>query len=89
MSFLNSLRSLNSLVIVIPFWIALELLACITGPSASGSLYGMPSSIMSAPFSWRAFITSIVLFKEGKPAVQYMLSAYGKKVEVLKEMAAY
>src|SRR5688572_20600199 len=45
------------------------------GPSATGSLKGTPSSMMSAPASARASSSAAVSSSEGNPAVMYGISA--------------
>lgn len=48
---------------------------CIVGPSAIGSVKGIPSSITSAPPASMANITSTVSFSVGYPAVTYVTRA--------------
>lgn len=42
---------------------------CITGPSANGSEYGTPNSIMSEPQESSTFNASAVIERSGSPAV--------------------
>lgn len=47
----------------------------ITGPSAKGSEYGTPNSIMSAPQESSTFNASAVVERSGSPAVMYGIRA--------------
>ena len=47
----------------------------ITGPSAKGSEYGTPSSIMSDPQESSTFNASAVVERSGSPAVMYGINA--------------
>lgn len=47
----------------------------ITGPSAKGSEYGTPSSIMSDPQESSTFSASAVVERSGSPAVIYGMKA--------------
>lgn len=47
----------------------------ITGPSAKGSEYGAPSSIMSDPQESSTFNASAVVERSGSPAVMYGINA--------------
>ena len=58
----------NSVSSVIPFLSALVAASWITGPSAIGSLKGMPISIMSTPSRARVRITPAVPSSVGAPA---------------------
>ena len=44
---------------------------CTTGPSASGSLKGMPTSIMLMPRRCSVRMTSAVMLSSGQPAQKY------------------
>ena len=67
----DSTRSKQS-SIVTPFWSAMLVDSCITGPSAKGSLKGIPSSIMSAPFSTRTGMIFVVISSLGNQEVMYL-----------------
>src|SRR5882724_5987301 len=56
---------------VVPFCKARSLALWITGPSATGSLNGTPSSITSAPASIAARITARLVARSGSPQVTY------------------
>lgn len=47
----------------------------ITGPSAKGSEYGRPNSMMSDPHESSTFKASAVVARSGSPAVMYGISA--------------
>lgn len=47
----------------------------ITGPSAKGSEYGTPSSMMSEPQESSTFSASAVVARSGSPAVMYGMNA--------------
>lgn len=52
----------------------------ITGPSAKGSEYGTPSSIMSDPHESSTFSASAVVERSGSPAVTYGMKATLTKI---------
>ena len=66
----------SSTCVVMPFFRAMAPADCITGPSARGSLKGMPTSTKSMPWRSMAFITSAVPFRVGQPAQKYKLSSF-------------
>ncbi len=66
----------NVFCIVCPALIDLNADACITDPSAIGSLNGIPISIISAPASGSFLINSNDRLKFGSPAVKNVMSAF-------------
>src|SRR5258708_32895159 len=77
----------------VPLFNARSLARCITGPSATGSLNGAPSSITSAPASIRASATSRVVSRSGSPQVRYAtrpglcVNAIISELELLRQNA--
>ncbi|CUQ59786.1 Uncharacterised protein [Segatella copri] len=65
----------KSFFTVIPFFRATVPALWITGPSANGSLKGIPTSIISIPLRSIALITSPVPSKVGHPAQKYKLKS--------------
>jgi len=63
-----------------PFCIAIKFAFSITGPSATGSEKGIPSSILSTPTSLSDNIASIVKFLSGKAVVKYATSFSSKSL---------
>ena len=75
-SSLMALSCERSSRVVMPFFSAMAPADCITGPSASGSLKGMPTSTKSMPWRSMALITSAVPSRVGQPAQKYRLSSF-------------